>query len=412
MLQHKTRSHRWIGPSAWAAAAVLVSSNAWAQSSDTALDAKARANNAINNANTAPASDGAAATAGGSDANRRFFDETITPSYGSSSGSPQGVSGGLGFGGATQISGDINLGPDTYVVREGDTLWSISQQFFGTPWYWPKLWAINPELANPNWIEPGTIIRLSIGATTEKTTFTEVTVKRPISSGYGARFANLNSLRLQNDFFISNEDLKVSGKIGNSHDEHHMLSYGDNVFFKLDKEPDIGQSFYVYRVVRDVKHPVTGVPIGRVVRNLGEIVVEGNAEDKTSIGRITRSFDAIERNDILLASDLETDREVVFQKNETNVRGYILDEVTDLTTMASENQRVFIDKGKRDGVKQGNIFSIVRAGDPITAEVVGLPDEYIGRIVVVDVKEDSCTGVIVQADREINRGDRVEMLVN
>lgn len=94
------------------------------------------------------------------------------------------------------------------------------------------------------------------------------------------------------------------------------------------------------------------------------------------------------------------------------MRGYILDEVTDLTTMASENQRVFIDKGKRDGVKQGNIFSIVRAGDPITAEVVGLPDEYIGRIVVVDVKEDSCTGVIVQADREINRGDRVEMLVN
>src|ERR1035437_9153443 len=44
-------------------------------------------------------------------------------------------------------------------VEKGDTLWDLSQKFLGSPWYWPKVWSYNPEIANPHWIYPGNEVR-------------------------------------------------------------------------------------------------------------------------------------------------------------------------------------------------------------------------------------------------------------
>jgi LysM repeat protein len=45
----------------------------------------------------------------------------------------------------------------TYTVREGDTLWSISQRFYGTPWKWEQIWDASRSVIgdNPNEIQPG-----------------------------------------------------------------------------------------------------------------------------------------------------------------------------------------------------------------------------------------------------------------
>src|SRR5690606_10050660 len=50
--------------------------------------------------------------------------------------------------------------PDQYVVKRGDTLWDISKVFLREPWYWPEIWYVNPQIANPHLIYPGDVLRL------------------------------------------------------------------------------------------------------------------------------------------------------------------------------------------------------------------------------------------------------------
>ena len=61
---------------------------------------------------------------------------------------------------------------EVYSIFQGDTLWGISETFFGDGNYWPKIWSINTSIENPHLIEPGNQIQFVMGTEAEAPMFT------------------------------------------------------------------------------------------------------------------------------------------------------------------------------------------------------------------------------------------------
>ena len=43
-------------------------------------------------------------------------------------------------------------GEEIYTIKQGDTLWDISEAFFQNPLSWPDIWKKNLFIKDPHWI--------------------------------------------------------------------------------------------------------------------------------------------------------------------------------------------------------------------------------------------------------------------
>ena len=68
-----------------------------------------------------------------------------------------------------------------YVVKEGDTLWDLSDEFLKDPFAWPDLWENTRHIQDPHWIYPGDSIYLG-DSIREETVLTTEKSKYPCNA--------------------------------------------------------------------------------------------------------------------------------------------------------------------------------------------------------------------------------------
>ena len=260
-----------------------------------------------------------------------------------------------------------------YTIQKGDTLWDLSKRFFDSPDQWPSLWNENDQIPNPHWIYPGERIRLFRQEGTEKIKEPEKTIQpakqeveekvespkevspQPPKEPPAYYYAPIETVG-----FIRKEPVKPSGTIFRSQDDKTMISQGDEVYIRPAKHTILykGATYTVYRTIEGVR----GKKYSEVVDAHGTQhyftgVVEIIKPDADYyVARVIRSFRDIRDNDLLMPHRPRSPK-IVLAKSKEGILGQIIVN-EDRDRMFSDNVTAFIDKGKKDGIEVGQVYSV------------------------------------------------------
>jgi hypothetical protein len=356
-------------------------------------------------------------------------------------------------------------GSEGYVIQKGDTLWDLSQKFLNNPWYWPKIWSLNPNIENPHWIYPGNRLRVVPGPNgqgvfqieqgqaargqppeaepeeEEVQAPPDLAVVKPgsrevsqsqsgVSISGKLAFTPPPVLPVRQDGLATPEEIRDSGILDASFEERELLSNFDTgyVEFPKGKSARPGDMLLIFRPEGEITSPKTHQVLGRRVKTVGEAkVLSWNGHIATI--QITRALEEIQRGDRARPWTQQLVR-VSPRPNARDLSGIIVDSLTTDIRELGEANEVYLDKGKKDGVEVGNTFVVIRKGDGLStgpldsgdassgymageagvrAKSVRTPDENVGLLLVVDVKDKLSVAWVVKSVRELKSGDVVEM---
>ncbi len=364
-------------------------------------------------------------------------------------GAQTSVSGGRALGAQTSVSGSRrSFGIQTsvlgvpwtgrYKIVKGDTLWDISKVRLSDPFAWPRIWKKNQFIHNPNLIYPGQVIKLPQGvsiAPRVKVVKKEEVPAPPVEERETGPFVSKGTTLMtrphvtegkiitipppQTKQPVANEETVLEAgfvdeggirtrTIEGSPVPQSLYGLFDELYVKTDGVK-AGDRFIIGRYAGEVKDPGTGDTIGKMVKVLGVLKIEGQ-KDGFMLGSITKAF-----TDIKISDRLFPYREpvIVYEPVPANpkaygVSGYIV-ALRDNMKDVSQADIVFIDRGAKDGVRPGDTFLVERPGGYANKELpierpVPLPDVKTGLIQVVSVSAHTAAAKVVSSDGPLKTG--------
>jgi hypothetical protein len=316
------------------------------------------------------------------------------------------------------------LGETVHTVRKGDTLWDISREYLRDPWRWPKVWALNPEIANPHWIFPGQSIRLRDA----KASGVSAAVEPTPPSAQGANVAGSLQSRpvnappgaqdLRQIGFVDEGGLKAAGVINGSLEEKILLATGDHAYveFPADRLPKGGARFSVYQV--DTDHPLTApsskVVLGYLVHVYGDVVIDTLTDRPIVNARLVDLAEPVERG-YRVGPVIHQWKSVKPKHNQADITARITASIEPNILIANQ-MFVVLNCGRRQGIEVGNRFLVLRQGDGFKrmmedwdASDHRFPPHAVAEIVAVDVQNETTIGWISRGTRELHTGDVADL---
>jgi chemotaxis protein MotB len=187
-----------------------------------------------------------------------------------------------------------------------------------------------------------------------------------------------------------------------------LLGKRDSLYLKLNNPTDVavGELFTVYRRIRKVFHPTTKEYLGFVV-NRSAIVKVTEADHALTTVEAVHSYGPISPGDPVMrfvapAPDIEGNP----PSNISDLEGMIVELQADRTmTLVSQSNVVYVDRGREDGLKTGDLLDIHRHS-------AGLPPRKIGQLKVLSVESRTATALIRKANTRVFKGDRFKLVGN
>ena len=311
--------------------------------------------------------------------------------------------------------------PEQYTVVKGDTLWDISGRFLREPWKWPELWHANPQVENPHLIYPGDRLSLvyvdgqprlmlnrgasrgtiKLSPTVRTTPMAEAIPTIPLQA--------INSFLLSNRIVDSAEEFNGAPYIVAGNAERVISGSGDRVYGRGVFEDNI-PVYGIFRQGKTYIDPETGEFLGINADDVGSAEIVDMEGDIATM-MLTRVTQEARIGDRLFASEERAvNSSFMPSEPEEEINGLILD-VPRGVTQIGQFDVVTLNKGARDGLKDGNVLAVYKTGetvrDRVTGENVKIPDERAGLLMVFRTYEKLSYGLVLQATRSLSVKDKV-----
>ena len=326
------------------------------------------------------------------------------------------------FGSNSALADTIKLKsnhPDKYTVVKGDTLWDISAHFLESPWKWPEVWSYNPQIKNPHLIYPGDevyleydaqgkpILRVSRGQATVKMSpqVRSSRVDTPIAT------IPLNAIQqfLGQPRVLSKREIDNAGYVISGKDARLMSGSGDRIYARgLIPGEDPHSTYAVLRIGKPYRNQ--GAKSGDILGYEALHVADAQVVDfgDPSTLRVQDSTRETLIGDRLIpkkASGL--DQAFIPRPPETPIEGQII-AVIDGVSRVGQFQTVVLNKGDQDGLETGHVLAVYQHGATIRdinakkrGELVTLPDERAGIVLVYRTFDRVSYALVMEADRDI-----------
>ncbi len=312
--------------------------------------------------------------------------------------------------------------PDQYEVQVGDTLWDIASMFLQDPWYWPEIWQINPQVANPHLIFPGDI--LSLAYLDDGQPFIQVergggSVERlsprvraePLEEAIPTiPFETLRAF-LTRPAVLERRQLEALPYIL-AHHEGLIGAAGEDVYVRGTDAP-VGSVYSVVHLGDELVDPDDQVVIGYEGIYVGQGRVRRMGDPSTFT--LTESAREARVGDYLLVEESQTPVNFFPRAPEGDVEGRIIS-VIDGLSLIGQYQAVVINRGARHGLEPGHVLGVFRTGEEIRdrvsgrgrrAEKVRLPDEPAGTMMVFRIFDRMSYALVMEATSDIRLLDTV-----
>lgn len=305
--------------------------------------------------------------------------------------------------------------PDEYVVKKGDTLWDISAQFLQEPWYWPTIWQGNPQITDPHLIYPGDIVSLSVidgqplltvkgaGMAANGRNIKLSPVARSYERDDAIQAIPVDAIQqfLTRPRIVTEKEMVSWPYVVSSYDEHLISGAGSKIYVRGLDADSTETRYALYRKGPAYINPRKDVNrvLGYEALYLGDVVIEKRGDPATAI--VTLSKQEILSGDRLVAESAgEAKNEYIPSRPYQDVDANILS-VIDGVAEIGQYQVVVVDVGDGDGIEVGNILGIYQSGNIVKDEIATeikrnyevAPEDIVGNI-IKDVNNSALVGYL------------------
>lgn len=311
--------------------------------------------------------------------------------------------------------------PKEYIVQQGDTLWGIADLFLSEPWLWPEIWHINQEIENPHLIYPGDLIKmiyidgkpmLTLNRSGFGQNLQKLVGDRTIKLSPSVRVSKLDSVIpaipleaiqsfLVNNKVVSEEALDGAPYVIAGGEKHILMGVGDKFYARGDFD-DAYKSYGVYRKGPAYLDPITNEVLGFQALDLG-LAKRLDVENDIGTLRLISTRQDIRIGDRLLPTVERKLNSTYYPKSPNDEISGQLIHVFGGVRNVSQFNVVVINRGDRDGLEIGDVMAVYRQGETVrdryTKELLSLPSERAGLLMVFRTFEKVSYGLILKADR-------------